>query len=92
MHWRTDRNLRQRKAELIPKWLVQTMTQRGSVCQHSNGNLMSSIAKHLITTGDVVDPVTSFVVLLCNRISKLLASSEALLIRRHELAFFDKRC
>ena len=78
---RTDRQLTQRMSEHIPKWLKRSMLLGSPKHQPSNRNPSSSIAKHILATGHTVDPISSFQPLLRNLNSKLLAFSEAMLIR-----------
>ncbi|KAA3672759.1 uncharacterized protein DEA37_0006419 [Paragonimus westermani] len=83
---RTDRCLRQRMAEHTPRWLIRAMTQRTLATERLRRNPTSSITKHIMETGHVVDPANSFQVLLRNKNPKLLAFSEAMLINTHRPA------
>ena len=78
---RTDRQLTQRMSVHIPKWLKSSMLSGSPKHQPSNRNPSSSIAKHISETGHTVDPISPFQPLLRNLNSKLLAFSEAMLIR-----------
>jgi hypothetical protein len=80
---RTDRYLLERMAEHIPKYLVRIMATQGTT-KTENRNPASSIAKHLLAKGHVVDPEHSFKVLVRCRNPRLLAFYEAILIKRHD--------
>ncbi|KAF7260969.1 hypothetical protein EG68_01204 [Paragonimus skrjabini miyazakii] len=67
-------------AEHVPKWLMRATTQQAMATERVRRNPTSSITKHIMETGHVVDPANSFHVLLRNRNLKLLAFSEAMLI------------
>ena len=88
---RTDRQLTQRMSEHIPKWLKRSMLLGSPKHQPSNRNPSSSIAKHILATGHTVDPISSFQPLLRNLNSKLLAFSEAMLIRLRNPHYVRKK-
>ena len=89
---RTNRQLSQRVSEHIPKWLVKSMTHESSVQFTDAKNPGSSIAKHLLMSNHKVDPVTSFKPILRNRNHKLLAFSEAMLIRLRNPKLCAQKC
>ncbi|CAH8588824.1 unnamed protein product [Dicrocoelium dendriticum] len=83
---RTDRQLAQRVAEHVPRWLEQLMTQQNGVDPRMNRSPASSITKHLLATRHQVNPETAFKVLLRNNNPLILAISEALLIKAYQPA------
>ena len=56
---RTDRSIRTRAAEHIPKWLVEAMNKSGFPENSKDRRPASSIAKHLIESGHRVEPEQS---------------------------------
>ena len=81
---RTDRQLSERISEHIPKYLSRRMDVNDTTqLPPQNRNPASSIAKHLLMEGHIVDQNQAFRVLLRNPQPRLLAFYEAMLIRIH---------
>ena len=81
---RTDRSLRTRAAEHIPKWLVEAMNTSGFPENSKDRRPASSIAKHLIESGHRVEPDKAFSLLYKNSKGRLLRFIEALAIKKFD--------
>jgi hypothetical protein len=79
---RTDRKLQVRMNEHIPKWLVKRMSEPAAASNPCQRNPLSSIARHLMTTGHIVDLNSCFSVIHRYQNSSILRIIESLLICR----------
>ena len=68
-------------SEHVTEWLKQSMLLKLPRDHFAGRKLSSSVAKHPSVTRHIVDPILLFEVLLRNPNPKLLALSEAMLIR-----------
>ncbi|KAK4472212.1 hypothetical protein MN116_000516 [Schistosoma mekongi] len=78
---RSNRELQVRVAEHIPKWLRKQMDSKGEI-KVQDKQPSSSIAKHLVETGHIVDIKSAFVVLYKSALGRILKFVEALAIRK----------
>ena len=82
---RTDRSLRTRVAEHIPKWLVEAMNTSEFPENVKDRHPASSIARHLIECGHKVENNAAFSLLHKNTKDKSFRSIEALAIKKFDL-------
>ena len=79
---RTDRTMKLRMAEHLPKWVIQAaMTNSCASASSSHATPISTIAKHVLTSGHKPNHAESFSILMKNTTSKILRFSEALYIK-----------
>lgn len=79
---RTDRHLGYRLKEHIPSWLRSHMERGHGQIDITAKRPASSIARHLMESGHVIDPIKQFTVLIRNQKPALLKLIEAILIAR----------
>ena len=79
---RTDRCLIDRIKEHVPQWLAMMIAQRPNVNQSVDRIPASSIGKHLLETGHVIDKNCSFEVIFRDQKPKSLMYLEAIAISR----------
>ena len=79
---RTDRSLKTRVSEHIPKWLNEAMDETDYPNNLCDRRPASSIAKHLIESGHKVNTGEAFNVLFKSNKGKLLRFIEALAIKK----------
>ena len=85
----TERQLRVRVAEPIPRWIQTTITQAAQITSSTQGPIShktpaSSIAKHILQTRHCVNPQVSFRIVYATRNEQLLGFAEAVAIRKHK--------
>ena len=80
---RTNRHLRTRIGEHIPRWLETTLSQPWSSIDPDGHKPTSSIARHIIDTSHRVNLSTAFSVIYRSNRGRSLQFAEALAIRRH---------
>ncbi|MGL4482148.1 MAG: hypothetical protein ACRCTW_06440, partial [Lactococcus garvieae] len=81
---RTNRMLKFRISEHIPKWLRSSMSDPCGSYAQSAKQPQSAIAKHLLDTNHVVNPLTAFSVLFKSHEQSILQFIEALMATRHQ--------
>ena len=81
---RTDRSIRTRAAERIPRWLVEAMNKSGFPKNSKDRRPTSSIAKHLMESEHKVEPDRAFSLLYKNSKGRLLRFMEALAIKKFD--------
>lgn len=77
--------------EYIPKWLGKSVPQN-TMTNYADRDPGSSVAKHSITTEHTIDLISCFKPLLHNTDRKILAFSEAMLIRLLDPVSVHKSC
>ncbi|KAA3672845.1 uncharacterized protein DEA37_0009760 [Paragonimus westermani] len=79
---RTERCLISRLKEHLPKWVQDSVLRKNDNVVETRRQPASAVARHVLTTGHVIDPICAFRILLRHSNPRFLRFAEAVAINR----------